>query len=470
MTDGSAFSELLLASVNAWSERKSDACVLSLALPVYSVDPLKKLSDIADKQQFRFLWDLSPGLCISAAGHCQHLNLSGSKRFANAQRFSDETFDQLVDVSRSSPEHALPRILFAFSFFDQPKNPAKDSEDSFALQAVLPRWQLSSQNGNTWLRLNEIIHQLSDIRKMVEDLWTMRKKIIQESNNFSLITRQSFSVNSISKAWEAPYREALSQGIALVNSGELDKLVLAARQLILLEEPLDPLGMLFRLRHQQTNSCRFLWQHSSDESFFGASPERLISLHQSDLKIDALAGTAKENDDGHDLMNSPKDLREHKFVVNSIIKQLNTLGIDAIHLQKPQIFRQGHLIHLRTLVSANSLGVLPLNLVDALHPTPAVAGLPFEKAIGWLRALEPFDRGGYAAPIGWIDSRKNSDFRVAIRCGYISGKNLELMAGAGLVKGSTVQGEFQEVAMKLNVLTDQLDLEHKDHSRYSSRR
>ena len=116
MTHGPAFSELLLASVNAWRERKADECVLSLAIQLPFVDPLKKLPYIAEKQQFRFLWDLSPELCISAAGHCQQLDLSGPKRFANAQRFSDETFDQLVDVSPSCPEHALPRILFAFSF------------------------------------------------------------------------------------------------------------------------------------------------------------------------------------------------------------------------------------------------------------------------------------------------------------------------------------------------------------------
>jgi len=98
-------------------------------------------------------------------------------------------------------------------------------------------------------------------------------------------------------------------------------------------------------------------------------------------------------------------------------------------------------------------------LVEALHPTPAVAGLPLSKSLSWLRALEPFDRQTYASPIGWIDKNQNSEFRVAIRYGHVRGHELKLFAGAGLVKGSTVEGEMQEVALKFEVLRNQLNLD-----------
>ena len=110
------FSEVLITSQRAWKERKVDECILSIAIPVEGVDPLEKLPLIAEKHQFRFLWDLSPGLCISAGGHCQSLDLSGPKRFENAQRFSDEIFTRLIDTS-PSPEFSASRILFSFSFF-----------------------------------------------------------------------------------------------------------------------------------------------------------------------------------------------------------------------------------------------------------------------------------------------------------------------------------------------------------------
>ena len=87
-----------------------------------------------------------------------------------------------------------------------------------------------------------------------------------------------------------------------------------------------------------------------------------------------------------------------------------------------------------------------------------MAGLPRREAIGWLRSLEPFERGHYAAPIGWIDSAGDTDLRVAIRSGTLRGQRLELTAGAGLVRGSQLERELQEVALKLGVLQQQLSV------------
>ena len=453
-----SFSELLVVSLRRWSERKVDECILSISIPVSYADPLTSLPLIAEKHQFRFLWDLSPGLCISAGGHCQSLDLSGPKRFENAQRFSDEIFTRLIDTS-PSPAFSASKILFSFSFFDQINNNEKSMDDKFSLQAVLPRWQLSAKNGITCLRLNSVAQNPTDVREAIERLWAIREKINCSPKKVDLDVEENFLVDNLSHDWKLQYRDALVKGIELINTGDLDKLVLATRQLLFLEKPLDPLILLARLRDQQTNSCRFLWQKNNHESFFGASPERLISINQNNLLIDALAGTAKKDDDGQELLNSSKDLREHHFVVNSIVEQLLRNGINASHQSQPKLITQGHLIHLHTLIQAFVKDKLPLSLVEALHPTPAVAGLPLGKSLSWLRALEPFERQTYASPIGWIDTNHNSEFRVAIRYGNVKGNELQLFAGAGLVKGSTVQGEMQEVALKFEVLRNQLHLD-----------
>jgi len=452
------FSELLVSSLRRWSERKIDECILSASVPVSQVDPLTTLPLIAKNHQFRFLWDLSPGLCMSAGGHCQSLDLSGPKRFENAQSFSDEIFTRLIDTS-PSPKFSASRILFSFSFFDQIKNNEKSIDDKFSLQAVLPRWQLTAKDGSTWLRLNSVAQNPTDVREAIERLWAIREKINKSPIKIEPDLKENFLVDNFSNDWKSQYRDALAKGIELINTGDLDKLVLATRQLLSLKKPLDPLKLLARLRVQQTNSCRFLWQKNNDESFFGASPERLISLNQNDLLIDALAGTAKKDDDGKELLASSKDLREHHFVVHSILEQLLRNGIKASHQSEPSLMTQSHLIHLHTLIQANVIDKSPLALVKALHPTPAVAGVPLRKSLSWLRALESFDRQTYASPIGWIDKNQNSEFRVAIRYGHVRGKELKLFAGAGLVKGSTVEGEMQEVALKFEVLRNQLNLD-----------
>ena len=452
------FSELLVSSLQKWSSRKVDECILSISAPVSQADPLTSLPLIAEKYQFRFLWDLSPGLCISAGGHCQSLDLYGPKRFENAQRFSDEIFTRLIDTC-PSPVFSASRILFSFSFFDQIKSNEKSIDDKFSLQAVLPKWQLTARDGSTWLRLNSVAQNPTDVREATERLWTIREKINRSPVIIDHELKENLLVEDLSNDWKSQYRDALSKGIELINVGDLDKLVLATRQLLFLKKPLDPLKLLARLRFQQSNSCRFLWQKNNDESFFGASPERLISVNKNQLLIDALAGTAKKGDDGKKLLASSKDLREHHFVVKSIIEQLLRKGIKASHPSQPKLITQGHLIHLHTLIEAFVKEKSPLELVEALHPTPAVAGLPLTKSLSWLTALESFDRQTYASPIGWIDQNQNSEFRVAIRYGHVRGNELKLFAGAGLVKGSTVEEEMQEVALKFEVLRNQLNLD-----------
>ncbi len=458
MTAGPIFSDILKTTAKAWGERKTDACVLSLAVPIQSVDPLSHLPLIVDQQPFRFLWDSAPGLCIAASGECQQFDLSGPRRFELAQRFCDVTLGRLIDVTPDCPEQCRPRLFFAFSFFEQVSLIKKRSDALPAVQAVLPRWQLTRQGKEGWLRLNGVATHEADARELVEQLWLMRERLLERSQRDQLSTFSYPLAESSSDTWKDCYRSALIRGIDLVNEGVLQKLVLAVRHSIVLRSTIEPLAILLRLRQQQQGSCRFLWQRNKDESFFGASPERLLSLRKDQLICDALAGTASQNDSSELLLRSDKDRREHELVVDSIFQTLVREGLDPRRPRDPQLARHGKLVHLHTPVTASNKHCLPLHLAEALHPTPAVAGWPKKEAINWLRTLEPFERGSYAAPIGWIDSLGNAEFRVAIRCCQARGNKLEITAGAGLVRGSIVDKEMKEVGLKLAVLADQFDL------------
>ena len=151
-----------------------------------------------------------------------------------------------------------------------------------------------------------------------------------------------------------------------------------------------------------------------------------------------------------------KDRHEHELVVEAITAVLQQQGLVPRQPRHPRLASHGPLHHLHTPITASLAGQDPLALAAALHPTPAVAGLPRREAMAWVRQLEPFERGAYAAPIGWIDSAGDAELRVAIRSGVLRGSRLELTAGAGLVKGSVPERELQEVALKLEVLQQQL--------------
>jgi menaquinone-specific isochorismate synthase len=215
--------------------------------------------------------------------------------------------------------------------------------------------------------------------------------------------------------------------------------------------------LLRHLRRSQPGSCRFLWQRSPQHALLGASPERLLTLRQGQLRSDALAGTAPLAA-ADTLLGSTKDRHEHELVVETITAVLQRAGLRPRRPRHPRLARHGGLVHLHTPITADQGDPSPLMLAAALHPTPAVAGLPRREAMAWLRSLEPFERGHYAAPVGWIDSFGDTDLRVAIRSGILRGDRLELTAGAGLVRGSRPERELQEVALKLGVLQQQLNL------------
>ncbi|MBM5820214.1 MAG: isochorismate synthase [Cyanobacteria bacterium K_DeepCast_150m_m2_101] len=451
-----SFSDLLAAAADGARQLDGDG-VLSLALPLTGRDPMALLSQLEQGDRFRFLWDSAPGLCLAASGRCNSLELSGPRRFELAQRFSSVSLGRLA-APQHCPPLARPRVLLAFSFFD---SPLQEGEGVPGVQAVLPRWQLSRQGRHCWLRLQRTLGGDVSARSLAEELWEQAARLAQLPADPCAAAGDAAGPAVINgSAWQEGYRSVVERGLDLVEAGELRKLVLAVRQQLQLAQPLDPLRLLAQLRERQPGSCRFLWQRADGPALLGASPERLLTVRQGQLRSDALAGTAPVGPNADQLLHSDKDRREHELVVEAITAVLQQSGLTPRRPRHPRLARHGQLMHLHTPITAALGDQQPLAVAAALHPTPAVAGLPRREAMAALRSLEPFERGYYAAPIGWIDSEGDTELRVAIRSGSLQGQRLELTAGAGLVPGSAVERELAEVALKLGVLQQQLDLPH----------
>ncbi|NQV11504.1 MAG: isochorismate synthase [Cyanobacteria bacterium] len=456
-----SFSELLAAAAEGGRQLEEEG-VLSLAVPLAvpaqgaGPDPLTLLSALGAGHRFRFLWDGAPGLCLAACGSANSLELSGPRRFELAQRFSSLCLSRLVTVPQVCLPMARPRVLLAFSFFD---SPLQEGTGVAGVQAVLPRWQLSRQGRHCWLRLQRPLGGGVTARSVAEELWEEARRLEHLTDPSEVGARWERSPDIAQRSsWETGYRLAVQRALALVESGELRKLVVAVRQQLQLDRQLDPLVLLQQLRRHQPGSCRFLWQQGPGDALIGASPERLLAVRRGQLRSDALAGTAPWGPLADQLSRSSKDRHEHALVVEAITDVLAAAGLSPRWPRQPRLVRHGQLAHLQTPITAAIGAHQPLSIAAALHPTPAVAGLPRREAMAWLRSLEVFERGHYAAPIGWIDSAGDAELRVAIRSGRLRGDQLELTAGAGLVKGSEPERELQEVALKLGVLQQQLSL------------
>jgi isochorismate synthase len=189
-------------------------------------------------------------------------------------------------------------------------------------------------------------------------------------------------------------------------------------------------------------------------AFVGATPERLLHKRGLSLTTEALAGTiAAGVDSEHRLQGSAKELEEHRHVVSTITGVLEPLCTVCRVASAPEIRRLKRLLHLRTPIAAELRAETHvLELLARLHPTPAVGGVPTERAVEWIRQHEPFDRGWYAGAVGWFDAAGDGDFAVALRSGLLLGREARLFAGGGVVKDSVPLEEYEETNLKLAAL------------------
>ncbi len=248
----------------------------------------------------------------------------------------------------------------------------------------------------------------------------------------------------------------VNQVLDACAENRLEKVVLARETTFVAEEAIDPVQLLDCLLERTTKAFEFCFQPVHDRAFVGASPERLFRRSNVLLQSEALAGTrprgATDVEDeamASQLKHSDKEQREHRFVARVLREQLKRFCVAVDMEEKPSLLQLRHCQHLLTRIE----GILSDSLVDAalintLHPTPAVGGVPRDAALAWLEKHEPFDRGVYAAPVGWV-GYDASEFCVGIRSALVQGENLTLYAGAGIVPGSTPESEWAEIENKI---------------------
>ncbi len=253
----------------------------------------------------------------------------------------------------------------------------------------------------------------------------------------------------------AGWARTVQTALDAFRRGELQKVVLARRVTFGFPALLDPFALLHRLQAATPGCFHFLTEHAPHATFVGASPERLFRLREGRVESEAVAGTRPRSAQAHhdaalrdELLASDKDRREHDYVRHFLYERLAPLthGLD---LQDAEAMTLARGRHLRSRVAGTLRPAIgPLDVLRALHPTPAVGGTPTPAALAFIRAAEPFDRGRYAAPVGWL-SQDAAEFAVGIRSGRVEGRTLSLYSGAGIVEGSEPESEWNEIEGKI---------------------
>jgi menaquinone-specific isochorismate synthase len=325
---------------------------------------------------------------------------------------------------------------------------------------IVPRFEIVTNGSNTFFACNMFANFRSPtwdreldiiLQELVQLDWSQAENVIQSPLQLSRSDNPSFI------QWQQKIELALAKFTEL----DLAKIVLARQSILTFTNDLQPQLLLLLLQPHTLQSYHFCFQINPTTAFIGTSPERLYYRQDRLLKTEAIAGTRQRGKSidldrqlGEDLYNSPKDLHEHQLVVDNLRAILGELCDPVTIDREAAILKLYKVQHLYTQCQ----GVLRADLTDAdilpqLHPTPAVGGYPRLQALKLIRSLEPFGRGWYAAPVGWVGD-DDAEFAVAIRSGLVDRDRLLLFAGNGIVKGSQPEAEWTEVENKIRHFTD----------------
>lgn len=246
-------------------------------------------------------------------------------------------------------------------------------------------------------------------------------------------------------------------------SGVLDKVVLSRETCLKLEGHLSPFSLLYAWQQANPHSYQFLFQ-GQGQTFFGCSPERLVKRLENIISTEALAGTIVRGQNLLEdaqlaslLMSDGKNIHENRLVLDDICHRLQPLCQSLEADRSHSIVKLRHIQHLRYQIrGVLNHDVSDQQLLDILHPTPAVGGVPREDAFSFIAANEPYARGLYAGVCGIVGVQK-SDFSVAIRSARLADNALMLYSGAGIVKDSVADEEWSELDNKIATVLDILD-------------
>lgn len=414
----------------------------------------------------RFFWkdpegsQILVGMGVEKSIQSEH----GTERFESVEK-KWKRLKETAIVLGIDDQLATGPILFGGFSFD-PLKKKTNLWSKFADSLLhLPTYLLSIVDGRAFFTTNVICTQHDDL-SLFDKINKERQALIalaEETGEFPI-----FTPIRIEEIKPEEWKNSVTKLVESFFNSDLKKVVLARELRLYFNDEVVVESVLSRLLNEQKESFIFAFESNGD-CFIGATPERLVKRDGQNVYSTCLAGsiargqTPQEDKElGQALLNDQKNLIEHQYVVE-MIKEAMEQTCDSVYLpERPQLMKTKDIQHLYTpVVGKNRRGTSLLTLVDKLHPTPALGGLPKEKAVEKIREIEDLDRGFYASPIGWLDYQENGEFVVGLRSGLVQGKEATLFAGCGVVADSDAESEYTETSIKFRPMLNALGGDRK---------
>lgn len=411
------------------------------------VTPLEVYRGAEPTEGVRAFWAQRDGeITLVGLGVVWGVRVSGMERFRQARDWYREVVD-CVEVEGPGVAGTGPLAMGGFRF-------DIDAETS-------PEWQ---RFGDGMMFLPRVCYSWTP-----EGNWITKNEILPangESHHSDIGSDpQGDGAVDLRLGERVGWVDSVTGALGAVRRGEVEKVVMARRLGVRRRGGVDVAEALERLIDSEAK-CSVFAVGVGAETFMGATPEPLVSLSGGRVECICHAGSAARGSTpeedralGDALLGDGKEQREHSFAARSVERALNGLCEELTWDSSPRLSKLKNVQHLSTTFrGTNQQGRDILEFVEALHPTPAVAGVPTERAVKLIRELEGMDRGWYSGPVGWMDHEGRGEFAIAIRSGLVTEGRAYLYGGAGIVEGSEVEKEYAETEMKMRGLRNALGL------------
>jgi isochorismate synthase len=310
-------------------------------------------------------------------------------------------------------------------------------------------------------------HQLKKIKNITSIIEDEKyNNFINEYDKFShknIKKDYFFSMNKeeknikYSSSSKAEYCTLVNAAIDEIERNKLDKIVVSRVTYIPLPEYFDPIDIFIQLKKCYPTLFISLVATPQEGVWIGASPEHLLTIKDKQLKIVALAGTqAREKKNKlKDIAWKEKEIREQALVSYYIRHFLQKQALSWVE-KGPYTVAAGKIVHLQTdfflLVNEQNKFNIINRIIEELHPTSAICGMPKDKALAFITSHENYDRRFYCGFLGPININEESNIFVNIRCMYLDGEKAYLYAGTGITSDSIAENEWMETILKIKTL------------------
>ena len=440
----------------ARAEATGRSVLLTASEAIQAVDPLDAIEDGVAPQMY---WAVPrEDFAVVGLGAVATLSGSGQTRFADVGRAWARLRQEAI-VEDSQPSLLSgPMLMGGFSF--DPDGPRSGTWAGFpAASYVVPSVLVTRRGDESRLRLSALVDGETDPDTLVAELEAERDRVMARAAvpRSAAALQGALSIETDASA-DAAWRRTVAVAAEAIRHGEMEKVVLARGVNLRLPARKDTFDAPTALRHlRATQPAAFVFGIWRDDAvLLGATPERLVCLRGRDIETSALAGSAPRGSTAAGdarassaLRASAKDREEHEIVRRDIHRALENVCEGVTSPLEPSVLTLPAMHHLHTAVRARlAPGKTVFDVVEQLHPTPALGGAPRNVALRFIAEHEDLDRGWYAAPIGWVTGEQ-AEFAVVLRAALVRGPNAAVFAGCGIVAQSDPDAEFAESSLKL---------------------